>query len=313
MNSPLGFCWRTTLLFAALLLPAAPSSGSDPPDACSHPVQDFGDAPEDVLAYPGVIGHFPTCLRPGDPGTEELTGPRLGPPPGPTGHVIHRQAGIGSNYYFAWCSAGGLNPGVDSEPDGKASSPAGGPSACDGGPTDCVEATFWGGVAQLQLGQDECAFDHADAGIDWPVSYSYCFVPCGDYSLVFGIVNCGPPRTVYLNVCVDMNGDGDWCDNFACPAGLAYEWAVRNQPIALDAACREYGSPPVFTADYVGPTWFRISISDNPAPLDYPWNGSASLPGGAFTGGETEDYPWWIGFPTPTRPGSWGQLKVLYR
>jgi hypothetical protein len=34
----------------------------------------------------------------------------------------------------------------------------------------------------------------------------------------------------------------------------------------------------------------RLTLSKEPAPPDFPWNGSAALPGGTFTDGETEDY-----------------------
>ena len=57
----------------------------------------------------------------------------------------------------------------------------------------------------------------------------------------------------------------------------------------------------------------RITISDTPMPDDFPWNGTAGLPGGLVQGGETEDYPVVIATPTPTGGSTWGRLKVLYR
>ena len=35
----------------------------------------------------------------------------------------------------------------------------------------------------------------------------------------------------------------------------------------------------------------RVTISKDPVPQDFTWNGSVSAPGGALNGGETEDYP----------------------
>src|SRR5262249_54324793 len=48
--------------------------------------------------------------------------------------------------------------------------------------------------------------------------------------------------------------------------------------------------------------------SDNPAPPDFPWNGSASMPQQALQGGETEDYPVAIRAPQPPCPNyeDWG-------
>ena len=60
---------RITLALAMILaLPVASrATDVDGPDCQQNP-SDFGDAPEGVLAYPGVLGHFPTCIFPGPPG-----------------------------------------------------------------------------------------------------------------------------------------------------------------------------------------------------------------------------------------------------
>jgi hypothetical protein len=39
----------------------------------------------------------------------------------------------------------------------------------------------------------------------------------------------------------------------------------------------------------------RITLSSDPAPNDFAWNGSKGVVGGALKGGETEDYPVRIG------------------
>src|SRR5262249_1463743 len=57
-----------------------------------------------------------------------------------------------------------------------------------------------------------------------------------------------------------------------------------------------------------GPSWLRITISDDPVPPDFPWNGSVSLPGQTLQNGETEDYPVVIRAPQPPCPSyeDWG-------
>ena len=58
-----------TILFAAIAAALvfgptpAPATDVDGPDDCARTIQDMGDAPEGIPAYPsGVIGKFPTCL-----------------------------------------------------------------------------------------------------------------------------------------------------------------------------------------------------------------------------------------------------------
>src|SRR6185295_17441009 len=60
-------------------------------DPCHDSYLDWGDAPEEITAYPGVTGHFPTCSAASIPGgTQEIECANpLSTPPGPTGHVTH--------------------------------------------------------------------------------------------------------------------------------------------------------------------------------------------------------------------------------
>src|SRR5437764_454547 len=121
----------------------------DPPD-CQSNYTDFGDAPENIPAYPsGVIGHFPSCLVLTPPGTQELDCPgAISTPPGPTGFVMH-QALPGLNFWLG-CYPG--PQGVDSEPDAK-NGLIPGPPMCFQGPPDCIEGAFGG---TMQFMQDEC-------------------------------------------------------------------------------------------------------------------------------------------------------------
>jgi GEVED domain len=271
-----------------------PVSIRTPKDPCLG-YTDFGDAPEGIQAYPsGVIGNFPTCLTPGGVGTFDIDptcGAPRSTPPGPAGYVEHVALATDNSKFWLGCGpASGPPGGVDSETNGKVSviPPGAGMSACDNAiAVDCIQSA-WAGT--MQFGQDECYGDD-DAGIASPVE----FLACQPSTVTFTTNGCGPTTEAYLNILVDWNGDGDWNDNFSCPGAAgqscAYEWAVKNVLITVSPACVSHTSP-VFTAGpRPGPGWMRISISAQPMLDDYPWNGTASFPGGIVHGGETEDYP----------------------
>jgi hypothetical protein len=77
-----------------------------------------------------------------------------------------------------------------------------------------------------------------------------------------------------------------------CDNGCAREWAVKNHQLLLNPGCLDYTSPAFRAGRRAGEAWLRITLSLDPAPDDYPWNGSLGLPDAeAFRGGETEDYP----------------------
>jgi hypothetical protein len=297
------------LTLAAGLLTLPPkvmATDVDGPDDCQKAHEDWGDAPEHVLAYPGVMGHFPTCLAPSAPGTQQLACPPISTPPGPTGYVRHIQ-GPGGYWLGCYSTPGGFM-GIDTDPDGKANSPAVGFSACaPGSKTDCVENAFG-----LTFDQDECYGDGSDAGLLAPP----VLTPCAPASVTFNAFTCAAPRQVFLNILVDMNEDGDWNDNFVCPSGVcAYEWGVKNALVVLPPGCTPITSPSFMVAPRSanGRGWMRITLTDFPVSDDFPWAGSAGTAQAAFQGGETEDYPVAIQFTTGSRPGSWGQLKRIYR
>ncbi|MFI5370669.1 MAG: GEVED domain-containing protein [Candidatus Eisenbacteria bacterium] len=276
----------TVVALLALTTTSAPlfAHDVDGPNDCGRNTHDMGDAPEGSLAYPGVIGHFPTCLAPTAPGTFDIAcTPPLSTPPGPTGFVINvNPAGDG---YWLGCGSPALGPmGIDSEADAKVNS--------DGSPfsfctttlaVDCFENAFG-----MKFGQDECYGDD-DAGL----ADSVVFIPCRGRSIPFRTYSCATfTREAYLNILVDWNHDGDWNDNSqGCPGNCVYEWAVKNILIQIPPGCATQRSPIIVPGATEGPAWMRITISDEPVTDDFPWNGSAGMPGQILHHGETEDYP----------------------
>jgi hypothetical protein len=296
------------LAAATTLAPArpAPANDVDGGNDCTRAATDFGDAPENVIAYPsGVLGAFPSCLAPGPVGTRTIACTTLGTTPGPAGYVRHVDTGTDNFWLGCYSTANGPS-GLDGETDAKVQLGAGA-SACGGVGTDGTEPAF----GTLTYADDEAFADGSDAG----VNTSGFFIRCATASLGYSVHNCGPPRTIYLNVCIDWNQDGDWADSFMCPgsAGCAREWAVVNAPIVIDTGCNTLTSPSFRVGPYNGPGWMRVTVTGDPVPIDFPWNGSVSAPGGEFAGGETEDYPVVMDQVVPGTPRTWGTLKTMYR
>lgn len=280
--------WILLLLAMLAVLLLAPSPGVandvDGPDDCLRTPIDFGDAPEEVQAYLGVIGHFPTCLADGAPGTMTTACPPGGGVVGPTGFVKHIHNAATPQYWLGCAVAGGPPLGIDSEGDGKVNDTGAPLSACNQTlTTDCVELAFG-----LSFGQDECTGGN-DAGIASPVTFN----SCAPSNITFRAYNCTPNgKQVMLNVLVDWNHDGDWNDEVQCPGGACVrEWALQNVGIFLPPGCNVITSPGFLSGPTAGPAWMRVTISDDPAPANFTWAGSASAVGQALTNGETEDYP----------------------
>jgi hypothetical protein len=302
---------RRHILFVstACLLTASPADATDVdgPNDCARLLVDDGDAPEGVLAYPGVPGNFPTCTAAGAVSTQTSVCAPVSTAPGATGYVLHVQF-VGDPYtphYWLGCYGTPAAPfGIDTDSDGKVNSPAVGASACAAIGTDCVEAAFG-----TTFDQDECLGDGSDAGIRSPLVFGTCSLAV----VPFETWNCGPGHFAFLNICVDWNADGDWNDNVDCPGGCAYEWAIVNHPMFIPGGCASFTSPSFPSGPDPGPAWLRISLSDAPMPTDYPWNGTAGLGGGAVLGGETEDYPAVVSSAVGVGPSTWGGVKRAYR
>lgn len=275
---------RITLALAMILaLPVASrATDVDGPDCQQNP-SDFGDAPEGVLAYPGVLGHFPTCIFPGPPGNATSDCGAVLPVPGQTGYVKHIHP-VGTVNYWIGCNGAAAPMGIDNDADGKMNDTGGPQSACSAIPVDCTETAFG-----LTFGQDE-NYGGTDAGLTAPPIFNTCQTS----TFSFGVYNCGPQRQVIVNVLVDWNHDGDWNDEVSCPNSPANpcvsEWAVKNLSTTVLAGCTNLVVP-ITGGPTPGPAWMRITISDNPVPPDFTWNGSVSVPGQVLINGETEDYP----------------------
>jgi len=280
---PLVLC--ALLACATALAAPAWAHDVDGPDDCQRALRDFGDAPENIPAYPAVIGHFPTCVSPGQPGTQEFKCGPLSTVPGLTGYVVHNTPVTGIHYWLG-CGGAAAPMGIDAEGDGKVNlTGAGNPSACSASTlADCTEPAFG-----MTFGQDECYGDD-DAGLAAPP----VLTTCSSSTIAFRAYSCSAVAIqVYLNVLIDLNHDGDWNDNVYCnlPGGCAHEWAVRNVVIALQPGCNNLTTPAFLVGSNAVESWMRITISDQPVNDDFPWAGSVTMPGGDLRGGETEDYP----------------------
>lgn len=272
------------------------------PDICGFAYTDFGDAPENVPAYPsGTPGHFPTCTTDTPPGTQETAcGAAPSTPPGPTGYVKHVATANDQNYFGLGCGPSNAQRlAVDTEADGVVHV-AGAPpgvipsevSTCSAAvPIMAYESAFGG----LWFGADETAGDGTDAGLAGPVS----LMTCNQATVPFQAWSCGPASlAATLNILVDWNQDGDWNDVVACgPAGsggaCVPEWAVKNASVVLQPGCNSLYSPQFIVGPNLGGAWMRVTLTAAPVSDDFPWAGSAiaTNSGGAFAGGETEDYP----------------------
>ncbi len=221
------------------------------------PVQqsDFGDAPENVLAYPsnGVMGSFPTCIT-----------------AGALGHVEHLHHGAD------------LGPAVDYEMDGNA-------GLCPTfSPYDDDEC-FADGDAGLIIPEPYTIV--GSSVVLCPNSNGTSLgYPCD--TAVWGInvdidVNNFMPSQMdaYMNVLIDWNRNGIWGDSLNCSGVLVEEHVLQNFIIPTNYSGALSGlMPPDFL---IGPghgfVWCRFTISD--VPVYVPWAGN-----GLFEDGETEDY-----------------------
>lgn len=216
---------------------------------------DWGDAPEGVLAYPasGVFGNFPTCLSTG---------------------------GAGSFVRHGTAAAGFFGPGRDNESDGNA-------GTCPGfAPYDADEC-FADGDAGLILPP---AYTIDAAG-----NVVSCSGATGCLGAVCTYAQWGPnvdilvtnpgPGTSFVNVLMDWNQDGNWAGSSPCPSGSAPEHVLVNFPVppSYSGQLAALGPPGFRIGPQSGYVWTRFTVSDATVPQG--WNGAAT-----FDGGESCDY-----------------------
>ena len=265
------------LLCTSLAVPVTVlATDVDGPNDCSRLIRDYGDAPEDTPCYPGVIGHFPSCLASGAPGTREVSCPFASTPPLATGYVRHVSLATAPSYWLG-CGPPTVGPmGIDSEADAKVNSTGALASSCAPGVNvDCVENAFG-----MTFGQDEC-YGSSDAGLASPLA----FAACAATSFTFKTYSCAATAHIaYLNVLVDWTHDGDWNDALQACDRCVPEWAVRNAVIDVPPGCFTQTTPTFFAGPTAGPAWMRVTISDAPVNDDFPWAGSATMAGGELTG-----------------------------
>lgn len=236
---------------------------------------DFGDAPEEYVAYPGippVIGWFPTCINVGAPGT----------------YISHGTCVCVSGGYFGMLK--------DDETDGNAGS-------CPAVPPNTSAPNM-----------DEC-FGDMDAGLTKPGAYritefngqgviSTCpfssggklGVPCGtatwgpdiDIQIVGLTPSLGypPAPAFYLNVLADWNQDGQWTTFTPCNGTIQSDERVLKN-VLVPTFYNGLASGLNLGGFQIGPNrgyvWFRFTLTADPLP-EY-WTGA-----GSFDLGETEDY-----------------------
>ena len=216
---------------------------------------DFGDAPEDVLAYPsnGVFGAFPTCIN-----------------VGVNGFVQHIHFGAD------------LGPGVDYEADGNA-------GLCPGfAPYDNDEC-FNDGDAGLLFPDSYTIVAGAVTSCPNAVGATLGY-PCD--TAVWGsnvdidVNNFMPTQADgFMNVLVDWNKDGDWGDTVYCDDILVPEHVLQNFviPTGHTGPLSSLLPPDFIIGPDEGYFWCRFTISD--ISVNVPWDGN-----GFFEDGESEDY-----------------------
>ncbi|NNE08282.1 MAG: hypothetical protein HKN20_06935 [Gemmatimonadetes bacterium] len=243
---------------------------------------EYGDAPENSLAYPsaGVFGAFPTCLA------------------GPVGFVSHMSSG---SVYFG--------NSLDFEVDGNA-------GVCPQPPYDQDECDFSGGDAGLLIPDPYTIV----GGVEVPCP-GVPGQPLGRLCQLINwgpdvdiLVNNLLPIDMYFNLLVDWNRDGVWagavvvCSTVFAPEHVVVDFVI---PGGFAGPLSALGNPAFVAAadDYV---WSRFTLSDTPVGPN--WDGQ-----GQFDEGETEDYLLWLreidtAVPqTRTEQSSWTDVKELFR
>jgi subtilisin family serine protease len=245
---------------------------------------DLGDAPDSSNhfgvpmsaypgAFPGVQANYPTVYT----GTAPLG------PPGP----VHWQAG-------SWSISGPVDSclGQYVSAEGEAD------TWFDEDPV-----SYGGGTNNISPTVDSADRENADPthlsddSLPFPGMLNHCASKQLNYYFTLAP---GSVATHYVNVWIDWNHDGDWGDVFTCTTpGDTPEWVVQNQALSgwPPGGPHATSTPPFLSyrpGDPYDPAWIRISIAEQPAPLD-PQTGRADGrgPAAGYQYGETEDHFLW--------------------
>jgi len=237
----------------------------DYPEQIFEPPQynyDFGDAPEDALAYPGIsaYGWFPTCKNVGN-----------------AGWIQH------SNY------GAFFGPNVDLETDGNAGfCPLFNPNTYN--MDECVtdgdaglvkpDAFTITGPYGFETVVPCIAGDTAALGTS-------CSIITWGSDIDITLKNTMPNGAIaYVNVLVDWNQNGTWGDVVICPVNQTVsEHVLVNLlvPNGFNGLLSQLAPPPFQAGPFAGYVWARFTVTE--VPVATPWDGS-----GSFEDGETEDY-----------------------
>ena len=231
---------------------------------------DFGDAPEEAIAYPskGVTGMFPTCINSGLPGSFIR-------------HGFIQDVGGG---YFGFYK--------DTEFDGNA-------NGCPDFPPYDNDECFGDDAGLITPG----AYTIINSYITLELAVATCPVSPGgnigvvcetaywgqniDIDLTAFITQPGTnwPATGYVNVLIDWDQNGVWGDSSSCNENSVPEHVLVNLPVFnfFQGHLSNLGPPPFMIGPNTGHVWTRFSFTEVPVPI--PWNGA-----GEFDLGETEDY-----------------------
>lgn len=229
---------------------------------------DFGDAPEDAMAYPwlGVNGLFPTCLG------------------GPVGFIAHRQT-VNQITFFG--------PSVDFEVDGNAGvcpPPAyeldecWGPADGDGGVTFPSTYTIVGAAPQLCSQAPATAMGFPCTPGVWGMNLD-------------AMVTNNAPFDVYLNVIVDWDQSGAWGGGSLCGALPAPERILTNfvVPSGFSGLVSALAPPNFRIGPKRGFVWMRLTMTEVMIPFGFNWNGAGAQ--ALYDVGETEDVLVVVGEP----------------
>lgn len=264
------------MLTAAVLLSGAGASvplRSDLAEPAISP-EDFGDAPEEALAYlPSVvIGHFPTCLTPGS-----------------TASVV-RHTNFGAFF----------GPSVDLEADGNG-------GACPNCKPPDQDECFADGDAGL-LFPEPFTIDATPSVVPCLNSKGtslgdICQFASWGANLDIDVTNHMPKQTPgFVNLLVDWNQDGQWGGSVTCPNGATVpEHALVDFPVpnGFVGPLSQLFPPNFLIGPNPGHVWARFTITERPVLAN--WTGE-----GAFEDGESEDYLLLI---SEADPGiKWSQL-----